>query len=120
MQVPRGRRRLGRRGLDRERAIRTLTFWLRPAFLLRVVHRFQRIAGFDRALALASIALTALIPLVILSGAVLTEIGAADAADRFIERYDLTGGGADAVELLLSPTGDTTASGRCGWAVSAS
>ena len=110
MQVPRGRRRLGRRGFDRERAIRTLTFWLRPAFVLRVVHRFQTIAGFDRALALASIALTALIPLVIVGGAVLTEIGADDTADRIIERYDLTGGGADAVELLLSPTGDTTAS----------
>ena len=74
------------------------------------VHRFQTIAGFDRALALASIALTALIPLVIVGGAVLTEIGADDTADRLIERYDLTGGGADAVELLLSPTGDTTAS----------
>ena len=80
LQAPRGRRRLGRRGFDRERAIRSLTFWLRPAFLLRVVHRFQRIAGFDRALALASIALTALIPLVIISGAVLTEIGAEDTA----------------------------------------
>ncbi len=110
MRVPRGRRSLGRRGLDRERVIRTLTFWLRPAFLLRVVHRFQRIAGFDRALALASIALTALIPLVIISGAVLTEIGAEDAADRIIDRYDLTGGGADAVAQLLSPTDDTTTS----------
>ena len=110
LQAPRGRRRLGRRGFDRERAIRSLTFWLRPAFLLRVVHRFQRIAGFDRALALASIALTALIPLVIISGAVLTEIGAEDTAARIIDRYELTGGGAEAVEQLLSPTGDTTIS----------
>ncbi len=110
LQAPRGRRRLGRRGFDRERAIRSLTFWLRPAFLLRVVHRFQRIAGFDRALALASIALTALIPLVIISGEVLTQIGAEDTADRIIDRYELTGGGADAVTQLLSPTGDTTTS----------
>ena len=110
LQAPRGRRRLVRRGFDRERAIRSLTFWLRPAFLLRVVHRFQRIAGFDRALALASITLTALIPLVIISGAVLTEIGAEDTAARIIDRYELTGGGAEAVEQLLSPTGDTTIS----------
>ena len=48
---------------DRERVLRTLTFWLRPAFVLRTLNRFQRIAGFDRAVALASSALTALIPL---------------------------------------------------------
>ena len=60
---------------SRERALRTLTFWLRPAFLLRAVNRFQRIAGFDRAVALASSALTALIPLAVVSGAVLTSIG---------------------------------------------
>ena len=55
--------RVGGRGFDRERVLRILTFWLRPAFALRVVHRFQRIAGFDRAVALASSALTALIRL---------------------------------------------------------
>ena len=39
---------------DRERVLRTLTFWLRPEFVLRVVNRFQKVAGFDRAVALAS------------------------------------------------------------------
>ena len=39
--------------VDRERVIRTLTFWLRPQFVLRVVNRFQKIVGFDRAVALA-------------------------------------------------------------------
>jgi hypothetical protein len=34
--------------------VRTLTFWLRPAFVLRVLNRFQLIAGFDRAMALAA------------------------------------------------------------------
>ena len=52
-----------RRRVNRERVVRTLTFWLRPEFVLRVVSRFQKVAGFDRAIALASGALTATIPL---------------------------------------------------------
>jgi len=91
------------RQLDRERVRRTLTFWLRPAFVLRVVNRFQRVAGFDRAVALASAALTALIPLAIIAGALLPEIGGKDAAERIIDRYNLTGGGAEAVNDALSP-----------------
>ena len=47
--------------VNRERVVRTLTFWLRPQFVLRVVNRFQKVAGFDRAIALASGALTAMI-----------------------------------------------------------
>ena len=50
-----------RRRVDRERVVRTLTFWLRPEFVLRVVNRFQKVAGFDRSIALASGALTAMI-----------------------------------------------------------
>jgi hypothetical protein len=59
---------------------RTLTFWLRPAFVLRAVNRFQRAAGFDRAVALASSTLTALIPLAILAGTVLSAVGGKTAA----------------------------------------
>jgi membrane protein len=55
--------------VDRERVVRTLTFWLRPRFVLRVVNRFQKLVGFDRAVALAASALTAIIPLTILTGA---------------------------------------------------
>jgi uncharacterized BrkB/YihY/UPF0761 family membrane protein len=98
------------RGVDRERILRTLTFWLRPAFALRVVHRFQRIAGFDRAVGLASSALTALVPLAVVSGAALTRIRGKDVADRIIERYDLTGGGADAVRDVFSPASGTSTS----------
>ena len=76
--------------------------------MLRAAHRFQRIAGFDRALALSSIALTALIPIVIIFGGVLTQLGVDDAAHRLIDRYDLTGEGADAIEALLSPAGGTS------------
>jgi len=48
--------------IDRRRVVETLTFWLRPDFILRTVNRFQRVGGVDRAIALASSALTALIP----------------------------------------------------------
>jgi uncharacterized BrkB/YihY/UPF0761 family membrane protein len=93
--------------LDRDRVLRTLTFWLRPAFVLRTLNRFQRIAGFDRAVALASSALTALIPLAMLAGAILPSDGGKDAAERIIDRYDLTGGGAEAVRDAFSPASGT-------------
>lgn len=94
--------------VDRERIGRILTFWLRPAFVLRVLNRFQRIVGFDRAIALASSALTALIPLAIIAGAFLSRGEAAGVADRIIARYGLTGGGAQAVKDVLSPAGGTS------------
>ncbi|MEU6578405.1 YhjD/YihY/BrkB family envelope integrity protein [Streptomyces sp. NPDC046805] len=97
-------------GINRERLVRTLTFWLRPAFALRVVSRFQRIVGFDRSMALASSALTALVPLMILGGAVLYSISGQDIADRIIHRYGLTGEGADSVKYLFSPVDATSAS----------
>ena len=95
---------------ERERVARTLTFWLRPQFVLRVVNRFQKIAGFDRSIALASGALTATIPLTIFVGAVTTKLGGKSAADRIIERYELTGGGAAAVRDIFAPASgvDTT------------
>jgi uncharacterized BrkB/YihY/UPF0761 family membrane protein len=101
--------------INRERVLRTLTFWLRPAFVLRVINRFQKVAGFDRAVALASSALTALIPLTILLGALLPHIGGKDSADRLIERYDLTGGGAEAVrDIFEPPNGASTSIGFIG------
>ncbi|MEU8982197.1 YhjD/YihY/BrkB family envelope integrity protein [Streptomyces sp. NPDC048309] len=96
-------------GINRERVVRTLTFWLRPAFALRVINRFQKIVGFDRSMALASSALTALIPLSILFGAVLNNFVHYDAAERIISRYHLTGAGAAAVSSLLSPAEGSSA-----------
>jgi uncharacterized BrkB/YihY/UPF0761 family membrane protein len=93
--------------LDRERVRRTLTFWLRPAFVLRVINRFQRIAGFDRAVALASSALTALIPLAIIASGILPHVGDEDVAQEIIDRWDLTGGGAEAVKDAFSPAAGT-------------
>ncbi|WP_234322161.1 YhjD/YihY/BrkB family envelope integrity protein [Streptomyces sp. NRRL B-24720] len=97
-------------GINRERIVRTLTFWLRPAFALRVINRFQKIVGFDRSMALASSALTALVPLSVLLGAVLGNFVHLDAAERIIKRYHLTGAGATAVRSLFSPAEATSAS----------
>jgi uncharacterized BrkB/YihY/UPF0761 family membrane protein len=96
--------------MDRERVVRTLTFWLRPEFVLRVVNRFQKVAGFDRSIALASSALTATIPLTILTSAIATQLGGKGTADRIIQRYDLTGGGAEAVKDIFSPASGTSTS----------
>ncbi len=102
-------------GVNRERVVRTLTFWLRPDFVLRVVNRFQKVAGFDRAIALASGALTATIPLAIVTSAVTTHFGGKDTADRIIERYELTGGGAEAVrDVFAPPSGTSTTIGLIG------
>ncbi|WP_406010193.1 YihY/virulence factor BrkB family protein [Streptomyces sp. NBC_00637] len=97
-------------GIRRERLVRTLTFWLRPAFALRVINRFQKIVGFDRSMALASSALTALVPLSVLIGAVVSSFAHYDAAEQIINRYHLTGAGATAVSSLFSPAEENSAS----------
>ncbi len=98
------------RHANRERVVRTLTFWLRPEFVLRVVNRFQKVAGFDRAIALASGALTATIPLSIAASAVASQLGGKDTAERIIDRYELTGGGAEAVNDVFAPPGGSSTS----------
>ena len=104
------------RRAQRERVARTLTFWLRPEFDLRVVSRFQKVAGFDRAIALASGALTATIPLAILASTVASQLGGKGTADRIIDRYGLTGGGAEAVrDVFAPPTGTSTSIGILGF-----
>ena len=96
--------------MNRERVVRTLTFWLRPEFVLRVVNRFQKLAGFDRAIALASAALTATIPLLIVTSALASKLGGKSTADRIIDRYELTGGGAEAVRDVFAPASSTSTS----------
>ena len=103
------------RHVSRERVTRTLTFWLRPEFVLRVVNRFQKVAGFDRSIALASGALTATIPLTIVTSAVTSQLGGKSTADRIIDRYELTGGGAEAVkDIFAPPSGVSTSLGILG------
>ena len=102
--------------VDRERVLRTLTFWLRPEFVLRVVNRFQKVAGFDRAIALASSSLTAIIPLAMIATSIAPQLGGKDTADRIIDRYDLTGGGAEAVRDIFQPaSGSETSIGLIGF-----
>src|SRR3954452_15856146 len=103
-----GRKRLRR--LDRERVLRTLTFWLRPEFVLRLANRFQKVVGFDRSVALASSALTAVIPLAIVTSAFSSHFGGRSTAERIIDRYDLTGGGAEAVKDIFAPASGTSTS----------
>ena len=104
------------RRINRERARRTLTFWLRPEFVLRVLNRFQKVAGFDRAVALASGALTAMIPLLIVTGSLSSQLGGKDTAQRIIDRYDLTGGGAQAVnDVFAQPSGTSSSLGVAGF-----
>src|SRR4051794_9122511 len=87
----------------RERIARVLTFWLRPQFALRVVNRFDKLVGFDRSIALASNALTASVALLIITSAVASHLGGGGhTADRIIDRYGLTGGGAEAVKDIFS------------------
>ena len=88
---------------------------MRPAFVLRVVNRFQKVVGFDRAIALASAALTATIPLAIAVGAFASQLGGEGTAERIIDRYDLTGDGAAAVRnLFAQPSGTETTLGILG------
>lgn len=97
-----------RTSADRQRLRRTPTFWLRPGFVLRTLTRFQRVAGFDRAIALASSALAALIPVAIVVAAVLPHVDAENAANAIIVRCGLTGGGAAAVRSALAPAAGTS------------
>lgn len=99
----------------RSQLVPTLFLCARPAVLLRALNRFQRLAGFDRAVGLSASALTALIPLAIVFGAVVSLFGGSDAAQMLIERFDLTGGGAEAVrDALAPPSGSSTDVGLFG------
>ncbi|WP_234332039.1 YhjD/YihY/BrkB family envelope integrity protein [Streptomyces sp. NRRL S-87] len=91
-----------------------MTFWLRPAFALRVISRFQRLVGFDRSMALASAALTALVPLAILCGALAARVSDRDVAQGVIDRYGLSGEGAEAVRGILSASDEATPVGIFG------
>jgi membrane protein len=51
-----------------------------------------------------------MIPLAVVTGAVLQRIGGEDVADRIIDRYDLEGGGAEAVKDIFSPASGTDTS----------
>jgi membrane protein len=89
--------------VDRERLLRGLTFWLRPDFVLRCLRRFQAVEGFDRAIALASLFFSAIIPLGIVMSGVLSDH---DVGAQLVERFELEGKGARAVSDLFDTTDD--------------
>jgi membrane protein len=60
----------------------------------------------DRAVALASLAFTALIPLGVVTGSVLPSVGSRDLADSFIHRFRLSGDTAELVRSLFAPPED--------------
>jgi len=93
--------------VDRERVLRDLTFWLRPDFVVRCLRRFQALEGFDRAIALASLCFSALIPLAIVTGGILS---GQDPGSELVSRYGLEGKGASAVVELFDK-GDDLSSG---------
>jgi membrane protein len=64
--------------------------------------RFFDVQGVDRAMALAAQAFSALIPLLIVSSAVISRDDGESFADDLIDRFDLSGSAADSVELAFT------------------
>ena len=89
-----------------------LTSRVQGSFLGRCVLRFVRLGGLDRCIVLSSQAFTALIPLLILAGA-LAPAGDEDAvAQSLIRKFGLSGDSADAVtQLFTTPAGGSSGVG---------
>jgi membrane protein len=64
---------------------------------------FIALQGFDRAVALAGQAFTALIPLLIVYGAVVSKASGRDFADQLVDAFDLKGTAAKEIELAFAP-----------------
>jgi membrane protein len=84
------------------RRIRALLAWFEPTFAGRCAERIIELQPFERALGLASRAFVALLPLVIVASALSPAARHDGFADGLIERFDLTGDGADYVRRLFA------------------
>ncbi len=82
--------------------------WLEDWFPTRCVRRFFAVQGFDRAMVIASQAFTALIPLVILTSAVLPTENHGSIADAIVRKFALTGDSANAVQTVFAPSGEAS------------
>jgi membrane protein len=71
------------------------------AFIRRSLARFAELEGFDRAMALAGQGFAALLPLLIVVGAV-TPAGGRDVAQTLIDRFDLTGSTAESLRAAVA------------------
>ena len=79
--------------------------------LLRAcIVRFADVQGVDRAMALGAQAFSALLPLLIVYGAVVPERDGRDFADRIIDRFDLHGTAARSLRQAIAPQGEVTQS----------
>jgi membrane protein len=67
--------------------------------------RFFDVQGVDRAMALAAQAFSALIPLLIVSSAVMSRQDGKSFADDLIDRFDLSGSAADSVKVAFTSSG---------------
>ncbi len=89
---------------------RTLLAWRLVAAPLQFgrdwLVRFVELQGFDRGVALAAQAFTALIPLLIVYTAVVSDTTGRDFAGQLINALDLTGSSAAAVRQAFAPAGD--------------
>ena len=77
-------------------------------FPRRCLRCFFAIQGIDRATVIASQAFTALIPLVILTSALLPTENHASIADAIVRKFALTGDSATAVQTVFAPSGEAT------------
>lgn len=77
-------------------------------FPRRCLRCFFAVQGFDRAMVIASQAFTALIPLVILTSAMLPTENHASFADAIVRKFALTGDSATAVQTVFAPSGEAS------------
>lgn len=68
--------------------------------------RFVELQGFDRSMALAGQAFTALIPLLIVYSAVVSDTTGRDFADQLIRVFDLSGSAAASLKRAFAPAGE--------------
>jgi membrane protein len=68
--------------------------------------KFVELQGFDRGVAIAGQAFTALIPLLIVYSAFVSEATGNDFADRIIELFDLSGSSAESVKQTIGTAGE--------------
>jgi membrane protein len=81
---------------------------LERSLLGRCLGTFVEIGGIDRATTLAAQAFTALIPLLLLLTSVLPTGGRNVAGDAIVDRFDLSGGSAQAVQALFARSGEAS------------
>ncbi|MFL6078740.1 MAG: YhjD/YihY/BrkB family envelope integrity protein [Ornithinibacter sp.] len=82
--------------------------WVENWFPTRCVRRFFAVQGIDRAMVIASQAFTALIPLVILTSAILPTDNHGSIADAIVRKFALTGDSANAVQTVFAPSGEAS------------